>query len=298
MRMLRSDLPLNRDGAWKYLPWILAMMVYLAALSLAGSLAVGDAIAGWKRGLVGQFTVQVMPAADEAGNTEAERAARVQTVIDHLTTISAIEQIRVLDDSATHKLVEPWLGPVDADLDLPLPDVIAVSARDGAMLDAAAIEAQLDASGVDAVVDDHGRWARDLVRFGYGLQLLAAIVVVIVAAAASLVVYFVTRTGLAVHSRIVEIAHLVGARDIYIARQIQRHALWLGLIGGAIGVALAALTWWALGFAVDFVAVPFLPELDPDWLRWIWIVFLIPLAGLLALVTARRTVFATLGRMM
>lgn len=298
MRLLRSDLPLDRDGAWKYLPWILAMMVYLAALALAGSLAVGDAVAGWKRGLIGQFTVQVMPADIEAADADAERAARIQSVIDHLTTISAIEQIRVLDPASTRALVEPWLGPADSALDLPLPDVIAVTARPDAELDAATIEERLANAGVATVVDDHGRWARDLVRFGRGLQLLAAIVVAIVAAAGALVVYFVTRTGLAVHSRIIEIAHLVGARDIYVARQVQRHALWLGLMGGALGLVLAAATWWALSRAVGLVAVPFLPALEPDWLRWLWIALLIPIAGVLAMLTARRTVFATLQRML
>lgn len=298
MRLLRSDLPLDREGAWRYLPWILAMMVYLAALALAGTTAVDDAVAGWKRGLVGQFTVQVMPLETEGADAEIERAARVQMVIDHLTTISAVEQIRVLDDEAVRGLVEPWLGPVDDSLDLPLPDVIAVTARPGSDLDAVTIEDRLANSGVETVVDDHGRWARDLVRFGRGLQLMAAIVVAIVATAGVLVVYFVTRTGLAVHARIIEIAHLVGARDNYVARQIQRHALWLGLIGGAFGLLLAAATWWALGEVVGFVAVPFLPALEPDWVRWIWIALLVPIAGLLAMMTARRTVFSTLRRML
>jgi cell division transport system permease protein len=296
MQLLRSDLPLDRDGAWRYLPWILAMMVYLAALAFAGALAVGDAVEGWKRGLIGQFTVQVMPA--ESADAGAERAARLQAVIDHLTTIAAIEQIRVLDDAATRALVEPWLGPADSALDLPLPDVIAVTARPGMALEAATIEERLANSGVETVVDDHGRWARDLVRFGRGLQLMAAIVVAIVAAAGMLVVYFVTRTGLAVHARIIEIAHLVGARDIYVARQVQRHALWLGLLGGAFGLALAGATWWALGYVFGLVSVPFLPALEPDWLRWLWIALLVPVAGLLAMLTARRTVFATLRRML
>jgi cell division transport system permease protein len=328
MRLLRSDLPLDRESAWQYLPWILAMMVYLAALALAGATSVGDALEGWKRGLVGQFTIQILPvetgdaaagAADEttdetAGETAGEtadgaasadrpeRAARVQSVIDYLKTIEAVETVRVLDAEATRALVEPWLGPTDETgrwaFDLPLPDVVAVTAREGASLSAAAIEAQLRNAGIAIAVDDHGRWAAELVRFGRSLQLLAALVVAIVAAAGAMVVYFVTRTGLAVHARVIEVAHLVGARDIYIARQIQRHALWLGLLGGTIGMALAAATWWALGALVSFAEVPFLPGMAPDWTAWLWYALLIPAAGLLAMTSARRTVFATLRKMM
>jgi len=301
MRFLRSDLPLDRESAWRYLPWILAMMVYLAALALAGATTVGDALDGWKRGLVGQFTIQILPveAADADPDAErAERAARVQTVIDHLKTIEAVESVRVLEAEATRALVEPWLGPTDDALDLPLPDVVAVSAREDGALSAAVIEERLATAGVAIVVDDHGRWAAELVRFGRSLQLLALLVVLIVAAAGALVVYFVTRTGLAVHARVIEIAHQVGARDVYIARQIQRHALGLGLFGGFIGVALAALTWWGLGLLVSFAEVPFLPAMAPDWTMWLWYALLIPAAGLLAMLSARRTVLATLRRMM
>ncbi|MEX0809563.1 MAG: cell division protein [Dongiaceae bacterium] len=302
MRLLRSDLPLDRASAWRYLPWILAMMVYLAALALAGATTVGEALDGWKRGLVGQFTIQILPVetgSDADPDAErAERAARVQTVIDHLKTIDAVESVRVLEAEATRALVEPWLGPTDDALDLPLPDVVAVTARDDSALSAAAIEERLATAGVAIVVDDHGRWAAELVRFGRSLQLLALLVVSIVAVAGALVVYFVTRTGLAVHARVIEIAHQVGARDVYIARQIQRHALGLGLVGGIIGVALAALTWWGLGLLVSFAAVPFLPAMAPDWTMWLWYALLIPAAGLLAMVSARRTVLATLRRMM
>ncbi|MEX2298165.1 MAG: cell division protein, partial [Dongiaceae bacterium] len=268
----------------------------------AGAMTVGDALDGWKRGLVGQFTIQILPV-ETAANADpdaerVERAARVQTVIDHLKTIQAVESVRVLEAEATRALVEPWLGPTDEALDLPLPDVVAVTAREDSALSAAAIEESLATAGVAIVVDDHGRWAAELVRFGRSLQLLALLVVLIVAAAGALVVYFVTRTGLAVHARVIEIAHQVGARDIYIARQIQRHALGLGLFGGTIGVALAALTWWGLGLLVSFAAVPFLPAMAPDWTMWLWYALLIPAAGLLAMLSARRTVLATLRRMM
>ena len=33
------DLPLERDGSGRFLPWIVALMVYIAALALAGMMA-------------------------------------------------------------------------------------------------------------------------------------------------------------------------------------------------------------------------------------------------------------------
>jgi cell division transport system permease protein len=39
------------------------------------------------------------------------------------------------------------------------------------------------------------------------------------------------------------VLHFVGAEDTFIARQFQRHFLWLGLRGGLIGGGLAILTF-------------------------------------------------------
>ena len=44
------DLPLNRDGSVRFLPWIVALMVYLASLALAGTLVVRDVVTRWDRG--------------------------------------------------------------------------------------------------------------------------------------------------------------------------------------------------------------------------------------------------------
>ena len=40
---------------------------------------------------------------------------------------------------------------------------------------------------------------------------------------------------MAANRPVIEVLHFIGARDRYIAGQFQRHFLWLGLKGGAIG---------------------------------------------------------------
>ena len=60
-------------------------------------------------------------------------------------------------------------------------------------------------------------------------------------------VIFTTRTGLAVHQEAIEVLHLIGAQDSYIARQFATRALMLALRGGLIGLALAVPTLIAIG---------------------------------------------------
>src|SRR5208282_2407555 len=65
MRMRRrSDLPLAKDASSRFIPWIVALMIYLAALALAGALAANSAVERWSRNLLGSLTVEIMPPDD------------------------------------------------------------------------------------------------------------------------------------------------------------------------------------------------------------------------------------------
>ena len=70
----RSDLPLSDNPAVRILPWIVALMVYLATLTLAGGLLVATMADEWSQGLTGTVTVQVTPTKNES---LAELDARV-----------------------------------------------------------------------------------------------------------------------------------------------------------------------------------------------------------------------------
>jgi len=75
-------------------------------------------------------------------------------------------------------------------------------------------------------------------------------------------VVFVTRTGLDVHRRVIDIVHLVGATDGYIAGQFQANALTLGLLGGIGGLALAGLTLVIVAALLSGIDENLLPPLS------------------------------------
>jgi cell division transport system permease protein len=293
MALLRSDLPLNKDVSARFLPWIVAFMVYLAALALAIAMGLDGIIGHWRAGLEGNLTVQI---ASEASATPADRQQRVQTVLDLLRANPAIETAEALGAAEEGRLLEPWLGS-GADIGaLPLPDLIAVTVKPDAGLDAAALEAALRESVPQASADDHVQWLSDLLVFARSMQWLAAIVVLLTSAVAALTVVFVTRTGLAIHRRVIDIVHLIGARDAYIARQFQGHALRLGVMGGTFGIALAAVTLLIVEHLLARVDQQLLPQVALTSRQWIVLVLLPVAAGIIALVTARLTVLRSLAR--
>src|SRR5690349_20514147 len=56
---LRLEVPLRRDASARFLPWIIALMVYLAATGGAAMVLLVDTVADWDRSLTTTLTLQV-----------------------------------------------------------------------------------------------------------------------------------------------------------------------------------------------------------------------------------------------
>jgi cell division transport system permease protein len=291
------DLPLNRDGSVRFLPWIVALMVYLASLALAGTLVVRDVVTRWDRGLTGTLTVE-LPAAPAGGRDDGA----VELALKVLRTTTGVVRADALDARRTAELLEPWLGSnIDA-ADLPLPRLIDLRIEPRAGIDLAALGERLAAAVPGAKLDDHRRWLDRVLRAAFAIEVVAGLVVVLVGLAAVLAVIFATRTGLAVHHGIVEVLHLIGARDGYIARQFEWHALRLGIRGGIAGLLLAGLTLVGIAAAAGRIgalddAVPLVPALSAPAIEWALLLLLPIAAGLVAMLTARITVLRALRRL-
>jgi cell division transport system permease protein len=288
-------IPFGRDGSGRFLPALTALMVFLAGLALAAVMALDHTLARWDQSLTGTLTVEV-PAATGAGDPGLAAALGV------LHATPGVERATPLDRAATLKLVEPWLGTALSPADLELPRLIDVRLDPAARPDLAALRARLAQAAPGTTLDDHQLWLDSLARFARSAELTALAVLALIGGVAVLSVSFATRTGLAVHRDIIELLHLMGAHDGYIARQFERQALRLALIGGIAGLALAVAALLALEHATSAAAlfgrgVTLLPALHLRGWNWAALVALPPVAGLVAMSTARLTVLATLRRL-
>lgn len=288
-----TDVPLARDASERFLPWLIAFMVYLATLALAAALVLHKAIDSWDSGFAGEITVELPPSEDGA-ESEEERVGRAVALLRATPGVTGAAPLR---PEEVRGLLEPWLGSVAADENLPLPVLVAVSLDVSDPPDLDALGDRLSEAVPGAAIDDHRRWlARvlDLARF---VELVAGAVVLLVTAAAALAVVFATRTGLSVHRQAIELLHLIGARDAYIARQFQGHALRLGLRGGVVGAALAAATIVPVGYMARQVDSALLPSIAVAPVEWAAFGALPLVTALVVMLTARATVLASLARM-
>ena len=290
-RRIPAVVPLGRDAPSRFLPWVFALMVYLAVLALAGILILHSAVERWQRGEVDTLTVQLMPLED-AG--EDKRIAKLQEL---LGGIEGVTEIRVVGKLETIDLIEHWLGAGNVPADLPLPRLVDVDIAPGYGLDAGSLALRLQASLPGVTVDDAKLWLDRLADLGRSLEYLAIAVVVLIGLATVATVIFTTRMGISIHRNVIELLHLIGARDGYVAAQFQRQAMMLGLRGGVLGIALAVATLYGLRQVAGRVETP----LAPDMLvaNWAWVVLAaVPVAtALIAMVTARLTALRELAKM-
>lgn len=294
MLFRRSDLPLERDPSGRFLPWLVALMVYVAALALVCAMAMAKMVERWDSGLSGSITVQVPP--PETGSPDAKEAA-IDRVIELLLDTEGVREAKVLEPDEIAALLQPWLGAGATQGDLPLPSLIAVGIDPSARLDFERLSRRLTDAVPGTLLDDHQSWLGELLDLARTIELVAALIVILVGASAVAMVVFATRMGLAIHGRVIELLHLIGAQDSYVAREFETHALKLALRGGAVGLMLAIVTVVLVGRLFARLDTALLPELSLGPIEWAALAML-PLAiSGVAMLTARFTVLGNLGRM-
>jgi len=278
----------TQDGRDRALTFVVAALCFLACMSVFAMLASGRAASGWRRELGASATVQVRPKAGETGSEAAARAAEA------LAGVPGVQEAQALDRAAAEKLLEPWLGKGNIPDDLPIPHLVTVELDPAHPANAAALTAALDAEGLDATVDDHSRWMKDVEASGAAVRGIGSIGAVLVAAAAGAVIAFATRAGLAARRDVVEVLHLSGARDRFIAGLFQRRFAFLAARAGGYG-ALAAVVLAALARSLGG-SNGFTPALPLAWTDLLAAVPCPLAAALVAAVAARRTAMSILGQ--
>ena len=233
-----SIIPANA-GTLRSLTVTMAVMCYLACLAIGALILIDRAVASWTSGLSREITVQVRQL--QAANIE-EELNKAEAI---LASTKGVLSFEVLDRSAGAKLLEPWLGKRNL-AELPIPRLIRVVVDEAIPPDLTALSAALqDVKG--ASLDTHQRWQSELTRMARALSILSYAVLALICLSAVTMVIFATRAVLQANRPVVDLLHLVGARDSYVARQIDGRFLKTGITAGLIGVAFGLLTFCLLG---------------------------------------------------
>jgi len=273
-----------REAALFFVIGALCFLAALAALTTRGTYKAAQA---WGAQIEGDITVVMR----DTDRRTAEDAA------DRVSGLASVFEARVLSRDEVEALLEPSLGPGGMPEGLPVPMLMVVQA-DAAVGDPSPdIERILNEVGVDGDVAGNAGYA-DNVRGALGvLRLVALSIVALLSATAIAVIAFATHAALLARRDIVDVLHLSGAEDRYIASLFERR-FWVLALQAGLGGTVAALMITALivfsGGGSQGVESQLLPRLSLDF--WDIVILLVTpvMAGLAARLAARLAVLASL----
>ncbi len=242
-----SDAPLiPRDSvAGRALVVVIAIMTFLACLTAGAALLVADASRGWRSEVLRDATVQIKAGPGENIDN------LVAKVVSIASQAKGVESVHAYSKAESEQLLEPWLGSGLDLSQLPIPRLIVVRLSGQRPEDLAALRAALAAAAPQASLDDHRVWADRIGTMADAVVVLAAALFALMILAMGTAIGFATRGAMAGNREIVEVLHLVGASDKFIASEFQTHFRRLGLRGSMIG-ALAAMAFFAAASLLSF----------------------------------------------
>src|SRR5438045_7398407 len=225
---------------------VIAIMTFLAALTLGAVVLVRTAAGEWQSAVAREITIQVRPSAER--NVEAD----VQKAVALASATPGVAGVRPYSKEESGRLLEPWLGSGLSLDELPVPRMIVVRITPGETPDLAALRKQLAEQIPAASLDGHRGWVDRMRAMARSAVLIGLCILALVIAATMLSVMFATRGAMSTNRQIIEVLHVVGAKQSFIAGEFQRHFLLLGLKGGAIGGAVAMMLFLLIGLLSDW----------------------------------------------
>ena len=226
---------------------VVAIMTFLASLTIGAVVLIHAAASQWQSDVAREITIQIRPAAGRDLEADVVKAAAITAAF------AGIAEVRPYSKEESLRLLEPWLGTGLKFDDLPLPRIIVVRIAPGKAPDLPRLRRALTEQVPAASLDDHRGFvdrmrAMSGVAFALGVGVLTLVLIATIFSVA-----FATHAAMATNRHVIEVLHLIGARDAFIGEHFQRHFLQLGLKGGAIGGVSALVLFTMLQLASSWI---------------------------------------------
>ncbi len=245
-RALRKTAPIvpAQNVVGRALVVVVAIMTFLSCVTFGAVTLVRDTASAWENQISTEATIQIKPA------DGLDMEAALATAAGIASEFPGVKATRIVDRTATARLLEPWLGS-GLDIDqLPVPRLIVVTIDETNPPDFDAIRAAFAPKLPTASLDDHRTWVNRLVAMAHTTVTIGVAILALMLSATVMTVVFATRGAMAGNGHIIEVLHFVGAEARFIARQFHKQFLLTGMKGASIGGAAAVVvfivfSWWS-----------------------------------------------------
>lgn len=248
-RKLHSIVP-RESVAGSALTLVIAIMAFLASLTLGAVSMVNDTAESWQSDIAREITIQLRPV------DGVDLDAAVITLRQIAGSFSGVSSVSELDTGAMNRLLEPWLGSGLDLSQLPVPRLITVAVDEDNPPDLVQLAAKIRDSVPGASLDDHRAWVDRLASMAQATILIGVLIFILMMAATIFTVVFATRGAMSGNQHVIEVLHFVGAERGFIAGEFQKHFLFLGLKGAVAGgisalIVFLVMGWWARSNIAD-----------------------------------------------
>lgn len=254
-----QEIPFKSLVQNRLVPWIVALMCYLAVLALGLSTYLNDAINRFHHTLEKATTVELSLKHQGFKTLRAQqnRRERQEKLLHVLEQYSRTGRVELLGTSPLEAFAMPWKAERRDPLFEP-PLLVDVFPKPGQHIDPKALTSYVSHFFPGAQVYKLHPWKQHLKDLAWRLLLTALATAGLVSFVALSIIFFTTYTSLHLHQRTIGILRLIGASNRFIVKRFQTYATFLAFKGGFLGAILAFLTFVLLlgwGFMQENLAL-------------------------------------------
>ncbi len=238
--MRKNEIPIDDEETSIFMYVLSSIYMYLFIIVLAIVMSINTMVKSWEKDILGSITIQVSPIEDENKKIDADKTQeQLNKVLQFVENSEGVKSVHVIDDETVERLMTPWLGnKVDVNT-LPIPQLLDVQLKENAEINYDEMTRGLHKVTSNASIDNHRLWLNRLLKFAGSLKTLALSVLFMVIGICAFSIYYSTRTSLGINLNSIEILHIIGAQDDYIAKQYAKSYAKIGFFSGVIGLIFA-----------------------------------------------------------
>lgn len=322
------DIPLDQESGRRHMPVLMGLLVFLLIVVFTAAITIGSALHKWQNPGAQKVTIEILENGapmtvppPPAGVPSGEQSIAVipkavsgavpsatstipgnapidlEKIKSTLKTIPGVLSFDVLDHEKLMLLLQPWVGDTANLNDLKMPILIDVELDPNIPFHVSEAHRVLSQIAPGIRIESHAKWQQTLVILARSLRTLSYIVIAFIALTIFVIVSLMTRASLNVHSDIINVLRLMGARNRYIASYFQNSSFWLCLKGGLMGLIIAIPTVIFMGWLSRHLGMPQFFTAEPGIASWVFIALLPVIIACIAMLVSRLAVIGTLMRL-
>ncbi len=204
---------------------IFFFLSFLASLCLLSALAAIRIGGEWSAGLNHKATIMIYDMDKDNSDTDQKY---INTAREIILQNPQIKSAKTFDREYSRSLLKPWLGNIDLPDDMPVPRIIEVELKQAGQLDTKRLEFDLENAGINAEIDTHENWQKNIGKSLGLAKLFGWLVILTSIAIITAITIFASRAFIYGQKQTIDVLHQIGAPPKMTARLL---AISLGTFG-------------------------------------------------------------------